>query len=78
VINTDRCSKVDYLLLLEVGTPLKRVHKEDYTSGVWLSMILCGSEAGDNKSCDECLVEKRYQLGERYVFFILYSGQCSL
>jgi hypothetical protein len=78
VINTDRCSKVDYLLLLEVGTPLKRVHKEDYTSGVWLSMILCGSEAGDNKSCDGSLVDKRYQLGERYVFFILYSGQCSL
>ena len=48
------CSKVDYLLLLEVGTPLKRVHEEDYTSGVWLSMILCGSEAGDIKSCDGC------------------------
>jgi hypothetical protein len=48
------CSKVDYLLLLEVGTPLKRVHEEDYTSGVWLPMNLCGSEAGHIKSCDGC------------------------
>jgi hypothetical protein len=76
VTNTERCSKVDYLLLPEVGTPLKRVHKEDYTSGVWLTMILCGSEAGNIKSYDGCLVEKRYQLGNGMssLYYILVNA----